>query len=136
MGYESMILLDTHALVWWVSGLQPLSAKARRAVAAALKRGPVHASAISLLEIATAMRRGRLSLGMPADDWLDDLGRLPELALLPVTADIARLAGAMGEEMHGDPIDRIIVATARVLKLNVVTADARLRRSTQVTVIW
>jgi len=131
-----MILLDTHVIIWWVSGLQPLSAKARRAVGEALRRGPVHASAISMLEIGTAARRGRLALGMAVDDWLEDLGRLPELEWLPVTAGIARLAGGMGEEMHGDPIDRIIVATARVLKLNLVTADARLRSSTEVPVIW
>lgn len=72
-----MILLDTHALIWWVSGIEPLSAKARRAVADALKRGPVSASAISLLEIATAVRRGRLALGVPIEKWFDDLSALP-----------------------------------------------------------
>lgn len=131
-----MILLDTHALIWWVSGLQPLSARARRAVAEALRRGPVHASAISILEIATAARRGRLALRVPVDVWLEELGRLPELALLPVTAQIARVAGAMGEEMHGDPVDRLIVATARVLKLDLVTADTRLRSGKQVRCVW
>jgi PIN domain nuclease of toxin-antitoxin system len=136
MGHESMILLDTHALVWWVSGIEPLSVKARRAVADALRRGPVYASAISLLEIAAASRRGRLVLGVPIEKWLDDLSALPELRLEPVSADIARQAGLLGEGMHGDPIDRIIVATARILKVRLVTADNRLRRSGEVQAIW
>ncbi|HEX6267167.1 MAG TPA: type II toxin-antitoxin system VapC family toxin [Burkholderiales bacterium] len=136
MGHESVILLDTHALIWWVSGVEPLSPKARRALSDALKRGPVHASAISLLEIATAARRGRLSLGVPVEKWLDDLSALPELRLEPVSADIARHAGSLGEGVHGDPIDRIVVATARVLKLKLVTADARLRGSSEVQAIW
>ena len=131
-----MILLDTHALIWWVSGIEPLSAKARRAVADALKRGPVSASAISLLEIATAVRRGRLTLGVPIEKWLDDLSALPELRLEPVSADIARQAGFLGEGMHGDPVDRIIVATARILKLKLVTADSRLRSAEYVQAIW
>jgi PIN domain nuclease of toxin-antitoxin system len=136
MGNESMILLDTHALIWWVSGIEPLSAKARRAVADALKRGPVYASAISLLEIATAVRRGRLALGVPIEKWLDDLSALPELRLEAVSADIARQAGLLGEGMHGDPIDRIIVATARILNLKLVTADSRLRGADEVQTIW
>jgi PIN domain nuclease of toxin-antitoxin system len=136
MGNEPVILLDTHALVWWVSGIEPLSPKARRAIADALKHGPVHASAISLLEIATAARRGRLALTMPMDAWLDNLGLLPELRLEPVGADVARHAGSLGEEVHGDPVDRIIVATARILDLRLVTADPRLRGSGLVQAVW
>lgn len=130
-----MILLDTHALIWWVSGLQPLSARARRALGDALKRGPVRASAISFLEIATAARRGRLVLEAPVDRWLQDLLAMSELRIEPVSAEVARLAGSLGEEVHGDPVDRIIVATARLLGLRLVTADARLRRC-GVDVVW
>lgn len=136
MGNGAVILLDTHALVWWVSGIEPLSAKAQRVVSDALKRGPVHASAISLLEIATAVRRGRLALGMPIEEWLDALSALPQLRLQPVNAEIARHAGSLGDRVHGDPIDRIILASARVLKLKLVTADARLRASREVEAIW
>lgn len=131
-----MILLDTHALIWWVSGDPSLSLKARRAVAGALERGPVHASAISVFEIATAARRGRLVLSSPLERWLDDLGRLAELRLEPVDAEIARRAGLMGEDMHGDPIDRVIVATALALQLKLVTADQRLRSMKGVRAIW
>lgn len=131
-----MILLDTHVLIWWVSGLQPLSARARRAVNEALKGGRVRASAISVLEIATAVRRGRLRLGLPVEEWLQHLGALPDLRIEPVTSEIAQLAGSIGDGLHGDPVDRIIVATARLLKCRLITADANLRRSGEVPTLW
>ncbi len=131
-----MIVLDTHALVWWVSGIRPLSARARRAVSEALKDGPIYASAISALEIATAVRRGRLLLGIPAPAWLAELGALTDLRIEPVSLQIAQLAGGFDDSMPGDPADRIIVATARTLRAKVVTADTRLRRSPTVETLW
>jgi PIN domain nuclease of toxin-antitoxin system len=72
--------------------------------------------------------------GCPASISLLEIA--PELRLEPVSADIARQAGFLGEGMHGDPIDRIIVATARILKLKLVTADSRLRGADEVQAIW
>lgn len=103
---------------------------------AALCQGPVFASTISVLEIAAAVSRGRLKLALPLAEWLRDLRRLPELRLEPVTAEIAELAGAFDQSLHGDPADRIIVATARTLGARLVSADARLRRSPQVQALW
>ncbi|MCC6193627.1 MAG: type II toxin-antitoxin system VapC family toxin, partial [Burkholderiales bacterium] len=88
-----MIVVDTHVLVWWASDATRLSAPAKRAIDRSLKDGPFLVSAISIFEIATAIRRGRLALTMPADQWLADLAILPEIAVEPVTADIAASAG-------------------------------------------
>lgn len=131
-----MILLDTHALVWWVSGSKPLSARAKREIRSAQSEGPLNASAISLLEIATAVRRGRLALGSPLDRWCEDLARLPELRIQPVTAEIARVAGSFDASAPGDPADRIIAATALALGARLVTADVRLRRVPQLQTVW
>jgi PIN domain nuclease of toxin-antitoxin system len=128
--------LDTHVLVWWVSGLRPLSPRARRSVSEALKSGPLLASAISIFEIVTAARRGRLVLGAPVSAWLHDLGRLPDLRIEPVTLEVAQLAGALDDSLPGDPADRIIVATARATGAKIVTADERLRRAEGVDTIW
>lgn len=57
-----MILLDTHALVWWVTGDRRLSAPARRAINGAPRAGPVMASAEGMLELDKALRRDRLLL--------------------------------------------------------------------------
>ncbi|MFN0301919.1 MAG: type II toxin-antitoxin system VapC family toxin [Burkholderiales bacterium] len=136
MGDESLIVLDTHVLVWWVSGVQRLSARAKRSIERAVKQGPIIVSTISVLEIATAVRRERLTLGVSLHAWLADLMTLPELAFEPVSVAIAEMAGAMGESVHGDPADRIIVATAQVLGAELVTADDRLRGTKEITTIW
>ncbi len=131
-----MIVLDTHALIWWAVGDRRLSARALRAIRAAARAGAVFASAISVLEIATAVRRGRLTLSVPFEQWLADLRALPELRLEPVSAEIAALAGSFDGTMHGDPADRIIAATARMLGARLVTADERLRGLPDVAAVW
>lgn len=131
-----MIVLDTHALVWWVSGDRRLSAAAGRAIRNAARARAVFASAISVMEVATAVRRGRLILSVPVEQWLADLRSLPELQFEPVTAEIAALAGSLDGDMHGDPADRIIAATARALGVRLVTADERLRGLADLPTVW
>ena len=136
MGSQQVILLDTHALVWWFTGAAGLSARAKRTIQSAARQGPLVASAISVFEIATAARRDRLKLSVPLDQWLGDLRMLPELRFEPVTADIAQLAGTLERSLPGDPADRIIVATAMTLQAKLVTADDHLRRLRQVDTVW
>lgn len=131
-----MIVLDTHVLIWWLSSPSQLSAKARRAVNGAIADTGVQVSAISILEIATLARRGRLRFSVPAEKWLADLRLLPELRLAPVTADIAQLAGSFGDEVPGDPADRIIVATSIAASASLVTADKRLRSYKGLRSVW
>lgn len=131
-----MILLDTHVLVWWLTDGARISRPAKQAIARAAKDGAITASAISVLEIVTAARRGRLQFSMPADQWLADARRLPELRFEPVSADIAQLAGSFGEEMHGDPADRIIAATALHLGCPLATADEKLRAHPAIKTLW
>lgn len=131
-----MIVLDTHVLIWWLSDTSSLSPKARRAITKESPRNGIVVSAISALEIATLVRRGRLQLAVPADTWLADARLLPELRFEPVTSEIAQLAGSFGDEMHGDPADRIIAATAIVLNAALVTADTKLRAYKALDTVW
>ena len=136
MGSRTLIVVDTHVLLWWVSGIERLSAKAKRAIASTLREGPVHVSAISLFEIAMALRRGRLEVAMAPDQLLSDLRALTEVAFEPVTPDIAQAAGRLGTDFPGDPADRLIVCTASALGASLVSADDRLRRTPGLSVIW
>jgi PIN domain nuclease of toxin-antitoxin system len=131
-----VIVLDTHALLWWVSDSSRLSARARREVSRALRRGALAASAISLFEIATAVRRGRLVLAMGLEEWLAEAQRITELRIEPVSLQIAFAAGSLAHAAPGDPADRIIVATTRALEARLVTADRRLRSSGLVDTVW
>jgi PIN domain nuclease of toxin-antitoxin system len=131
-----LIVLDTHVLVWWLTQARELSTVAKRAIGKHAANGAVVASTISVLEMVTAVRRGRLQLTMPIEQWLADVRSIPELRLEPVSADIAAVAGGLGEPMHGDPADRIIAATATVLGATLVTADERLRSVPALRTLW
>jgi PIN domain nuclease of toxin-antitoxin system len=131
-----LIVIDTHVLVWWLARAPGLSRKAERTLAAHGDPGQIVVSAISLLEIATAVRRGRLELTIPLDQWLADMNSLPEIRVEPVSAEIAALAGSLAEPMHGDPADRLIVSTAFTLGVSLVTGDKKLQEYRGVKTIW
>lgn len=131
-----MIVLDTHVLIWWLTRSPGLSRTAQRAISRHATNGGIVASTISVLEIATAVRRGRLQFTVPAAQWLSDMRSLPELRMEPVSVDIAMLAGALDAPMHGDSADRIIAATAVVLGVALVTADERLREYPGLRTTW
>lgn len=131
-----MILLDTHALVWWLNDPARLPARVRRAVPKRPAPRSLGVSAISLFEFATLVRRGRIQLQSSLDAWLRNLELLTEVSVLPVTAGIAARAGTLADTLPGDPADRIIVATALDEQLRLVTGDARLRKSGLVETIW
>jgi PIN domain nuclease of toxin-antitoxin system len=131
-----VIVLDTHVFVWWLMQSPKLSARAKREIRRATRVRSIVVSAVSIFEIATVVRRGRLQLATTIDQWLDTARSLPELHVEPVTDQIARLAGGLADPLPGDPADRIIVATAMTLHAKLVTADDRLRQARKVETVW
>ena len=132
-----MILLDTHALVWWVAEPKRIPAKARRAIDAAVKANEaVAVSSISIWEIALLVARKRLAFTIDANAWIDSVEALPFLSFLPVDNRVAVRSVQLEGFPHRDPADRLIVATALGVGATVVTADARLRSYKPITTIW
>lgn len=132
-----MIVLDTHALVWWVSNPRRLAAKARKTIEAALTDGDALAvSSISTWEIAMLAAARRLELTMDVDTWVSRVEALPALNFIPVDNRIALRAVHLEGFPHRDPADRLIVATALGLGATLVTADARLHAYRPVHTIW
>ena len=136
MGRRAVIVLDTHALVWWLAEPEKVSQRALRAIKAAAAKSAVGISAVTLFEIATLLRRGRLELGIAPERWLAALLSLPELFVEPISADIAWAAGTLDTGFPGDPADRIIAATARMLDAPLITADEKLRSAASVQTLW
>ena len=132
-----MIVLDTHVLVWWVTGqTAELSRKARTAIDKAAAGGDILVSSISAWEIAMLVKRGRLQLTMDVAQWLDIVAEIEAVRFVPVTNHIAVTSVALPGEFHKDPADRIIVATARDAAAPLVTADEKIRQYAHAATIW
>src|SRR5579863_10401917 len=132
-----MIMLDTHVLVWWVDGApKKLSRKAYQALEHHSKRNELLVAGISLFEITTLERRGRLRFKISAAEWLAQVRRLPEYRFEPLTDGIAERAGQFGDAFPGDPADRIIAATALLCGVPLVTHDQKLRKTEHLKTIW
>lgn len=132
-----MIVLDTHALVWWVSDPARLPASATHLLADAVEAGdPIHVSSISAWEIAMLVARRRLAFTMDADVWLSKVEALPFLRFVPVDNRIAMRAVQLDDFTHRDPADRMIVATTIALGATLVTADDVLRSYPRVKTVW
>ena len=120
------VLLDTHAFVWLVAGDERLGTKSRRLVRTAARDGGLYLSAISPWEIAMLVSKGRLVLEYDVGDWIRQALDLPGIRLLPLSPEIAVASTRLPGELHPDPADRIIVATARAHRATLVSADSRL----------
>ena len=131
-----MIVLDTHALVWWVSGDSALSRKAKSAIERQRDGGAIIVSSISAWEIAMLVQRERLFLSMDVGSWLAMAMQIEAVRFFPVDAEIAMKSVDLPGEFHKDPADRIIVATARKLAAPLVTKDEKMRSYAHVKTIW
>jgi PIN domain nuclease of toxin-antitoxin system len=131
----SVLVLDTHAWVWWVSKPEKLSRKQRSAIDRARQRGgdTLLLSVISGWEVALLVQGGRLRLPMQLEAWLDQAMSIPGLEIAPLTVPIiaaaARLSGLR------DPADMLIVATALQYGAPLLTNDRRIDDSGLVQVI-
>ena len=119
-----MIILDTHTLVWMDEGNTRLGLKSRKLIDKELRNEEVAVSSISFWEIAMLIQKKRLSLSQPVSQWMQDLLQqgLNEIA---VTGGIGIIASEL-ENFHGDPADRMIMATAIAHSATLVTADTNI----------
>lgn len=127
----TVILLDTHVLVWLAIDDRKLSKAAKRAL-----RAPRAMADISLREIAALTRAGRIEVDGDLSDWLSDALRTHEIEIIPIDVAIAARSVRIAEHFHGDPADQLIAATAIELDVALITADERLRSASAVRTIW
>jgi PIN domain nuclease of toxin-antitoxin system len=127
-----VIVLDTHAWLWWVSDPDQLGRAAIKRLQGSERIG---IAAVSCFEIAAAVAKGRITLDRPTLEWLQQALAAPRLELLPLTPAIAVKATMLGR-FHGDPADRLIVATTILESAVLVTKDQRIRKYEAVSTIW
>lgn len=118
-----LVLLDTHAWIWLLNGNERLGAKARRAIQRSLAEEAVLVSAISAWEVAMLVSKGRLVLDRDVGEWVHAALSLPGIRLEPISPEVAVASTRLPGEIHSDPADRMISATARHLGSTLITAD-------------
>lgn len=118
-----MIVLDTHALIWIVSDDAQLGKVARTKIEETARTDRLAVSAITPLEIAMLVEKGRLQLGQDVRLWIESSLALPGIHLTPIEPEIAVASVQLPGIFHADPADRIIVATARHYNAQLITAD-------------
>lgn len=131
-----MIVLDTHAWVWWVSDPAQLSSRAHAAIDEAVASAGVYVSAISVWEVALLVGKGRLKLTMEPAEWVRRSQALPFLTFVAIDPALALEAVRLDGAFHEDPADRFILATALSLEAPVVTKDRRIHDFAAVQAIW
>jgi PIN domain nuclease of toxin-antitoxin system len=114
------LLLDTHALLWWLAGDDALSASAKSAIAD--ERNDVFVSAASAWEIATKHRTGRLSGASAVAAGLEKAIADQGFVGLPISLRHGQVAGALPGP-HRDPFDRMLIAQAMLENLVLVSKE-------------
>jgi len=122
-------LLDTHVWIWLFEGTAgQLDARTVARLERAAADDQVHVSAISVWEVAMLEAAGRLTLACDTHAWVDRALAQPGLVLSPLSPAILVESTRLPGRPHGDPVDRMLIATARVTGATLVTRDRSIRR--------
>ena len=121
-GPVAPLLLDTHVWLWLVNG-EPLHHAATVAIRRASADSGLCICAISLWEVAMLEAKGRIQLQMDCLEWVAEACRRTAIRVVPLSAEIAVASTRLPGELHGDPADRLIAATARHEGAILVTRD-------------
>jgi PIN domain nuclease of toxin-antitoxin system len=119
------MLLDTHIWIWWINRSTELPKPAFDFLDQ-LDTKPLLAD-ISLWEVGMLVKKQRIQLKVPLLDWLN--AAVQAVTVLPISANIAEKVASMPESLHGDPADRLIVATSLEMRVPLVTRDKKIRDS-------
>ena len=130
-----MILLDSHVVIWLALTPGKISLAAATAIRETESAGAISCiSVMTIYEIANAIRLGRINPIIPHQVFLNRIRSRFEV--FPVTDMIAQCAAELPAPFHGDPMDRIIAATAIVENCTLITKDEKIRDAKLCKVIW
>lgn len=119
------MLIDTHIWIWWVNGDPQLKPEYVAALTAAQTTG-IEVSIISCWEVAKLVENQKLALTVPVLEWLNTALAYPGVRLLPLTPEVVVDSTQLPGSFHKDPADQMLVATARVYGLPLMTVDTKI----------
>jgi PIN domain nuclease of toxin-antitoxin system len=123
------VILDTHIWVWWLLADSPLPDRERKALDRIAADSGILLPAICLWEAQMLHRKKRIELPLPFPTWLRRATGADMLNVLPLNADTVIAIDDLPASFHGDPADRMIVATTRVHDLSLATHDEAIKKS-------
>jgi len=129
------VLLDTHYWIWWLTPQSPLREAERAAIDRSAERVELYVAAVSLWEAQMLHTKQRLELPISFAEWLSRAADPAMISVLPLDVDVVLALDELPESFHGDPADRLIVATARAHGMPLATRDRNIRKS-RTTRLW
>ena len=130
-----MILLDSQVVIWLALTPERISRAAAAAIQQAASAGETPGiSVVTLYEVANAIRRRRIQPAMRPQAFLERIKS--RFAAIPVSEAIAVRAAELADPFHGDPMDRLITATAIIERRTLVTSDEKIRTAGVCKVLW
>jgi len=129
-------LLDTHVWVWWHLAPLRLSPAALTTIRNTESYEELLLCSISILELGTLVNKGKISISMPLNDWVESAIKLIKIRVVDLTLDDAVEAAGLPVSFHNDPADRLIVAAARRRGTVIITADRAIRDYPHVKTLW
>ena len=120
------LLIDTHIWLWYAQGHTRITPSTLAAMESAIDTATLRISVMSIWEISLLEAAERIHLGLPVEAWIDNALALPGLKTIaletPIIVDAHRLPGLF----HKDPVDRLLVASARHYEILLLTEDDKI----------
>ena len=118
--------MDTHVWIWWNMHPQKLSKKVRTLLSSPKRYEELLLSAISPWEFSKLLEKERIGISCNPEEWIAEALDMSKLRLVPLTPTIAYRSTSLPQPFHGDPADRMIVATALEQGATLITADKKI----------
>ncbi len=120
-----MIIIDTHIWIWWVTN-SPSLKKEHRSFLEKQEAGEIAINSISCWEVAKSVELGKLQLNISVEQWLKEAIDYYNVTVLPLDIPVVVESTRLPGNFHKDPADQLIVATARVLDIPLLTSDSKI----------
>ncbi len=131
-----MIVLDTHAWIWWINNPEFLPRKANKCIDEAMRKKTINISSISVFEIALLVKKNRIQFTMNPREWIAKTEALPFVHFIPVDNTIALQSVQLENYPYPDPADRMIIATALMTNSILITKDERILKYPHIQTCW
>ena len=129
-------LLDTHTWIWWNMNPKRLSKRVKDLIGDANMYNEILLSAISPWEFSKLLERKRIGISCDPEEWIHTALDMPKLRLVPLSPILSYRSTILPQPFHNDPVDQIIVATAREENATILTKDHRILACENVRSLW